>query len=163
MLLYFVCTALCIASPSQTPLRPWFDLWRQMYLVILLFEIIQISGFVRGWCIKFATGLNDRFKTISSHFFANYIYLYLSQNWGSDGHFEVLILFGSKVMPQIQKMKKNEESAKNTKNIIQMSAFFTKLQQSEKGNICFLCHNFRTNYNSDLLSTSKWTSEPQFF
>ena len=27
----------------------------------------------RGWCIKFATGLNGRFTTIASHFVANYI------------------------------------------------------------------------------------------
>ena len=26
-----------------------------------------------GWCIKFATGLNGRFTTISSHFVVNYI------------------------------------------------------------------------------------------
>ena len=30
----------------------------------------------RGWCIKFATGLNVRFTTICNHFFANYIKIF---------------------------------------------------------------------------------------
>ena len=29
--------------------------------------------------------------------------------------------------------------------------------------ICILCHNFWTNYDLDLLSTSKWPSGPQFY
>ena len=33
----------------------------------------QCVKYSRGWCIKFATGLNGRFTTISSHFVANYI------------------------------------------------------------------------------------------
>jgi hypothetical protein len=33
--------------------------------------------------------INDRVTTISGHFFCH-LYVHLSQNWGSDGHFEVL-------------------------------------------------------------------------
>ena len=49
------------------------------------------------------------------------------------------------------------KNAKNT-NL----CFCTKLQNTKNGNICILCHNLRTNQILDLLSTSKWPSEPQF-
>ena len=49
---------------------------------------------------------------------------------------------------------------KNAKNA--NPCFCTKLQNTKNGNICILCHNLRTNQILDLLSTSKWPSEPQF-
>ena len=49
---------------------------------------------------------------------------------------------------------------KNAKNA--NACFCTKLQNTKNWNICILCHNPWTNQISDLLSTSKWPSEPQF-
>ena len=49
----------------------------------------------------------------------------------------VYILFGSKVMPQIQKTKKVQEREKHYTN----EYFFTKSQISKKEHICFLWHN----------------------
>ena len=73
----------------------------------------------------------------------------------------VIILFGSKVMPQIRKTKKKRKCKKHEKHYTN-ECFFTKSQKSRNRNICVLCHNFWPNYNLDLLSTSKWPSEPQF-
>ena len=49
------------------------------------------------------------------------------------------------------------------KNVKKANACFcTKLQNTENGNIYTLCHKLRTNQILGLLSTPKWSSEPQF-
>ena len=49
---------------------------------------------------------------------------------------------------------------KNPKNT---NAFFSTISlKNRNGNICILSHNFWINQGLDLLSTSKWPSEPQF-
>ena len=71
--------------------------------------------------------------------------------WGSE---QVYILFGSKVMPQIQKTKNPKKVQKAWKILYYTNeCFFTKSQKSRNRNICVLCHNFWANYNLDLLST----------
>ena len=44
----------------------------------------------------------------------------------------------------------------------QTRVFVQNCKINRNGNICILCHNFWSNQNVDLLSTSKWPSEPQF-
>ena len=53
-------------------------------------------------------------------------------------------------------MHKDPKLQKNTIEII-----LTKLQKNGNGNFCILCHNFGANKVLDLLSTSKFPSEPQ--
>ena len=62
----------------------------------------------------------------------------ISQNWSSDGHFEVLN--GSKVMKH-EKHTKKQKSQKTIHRLV----FFTKLQKNESGNIYNLCNNFWAN------------------
>ena len=49
--------------------------WNTKIGVFLIWNHI-FSWYTRGWCIKFATGLNIRFMTISSHFVANYMNIF---------------------------------------------------------------------------------------
>ena len=87
----------------------------------------------RGWCIKFATGLNGRFTTISSHFVANYIDIFhktvvqmvILRCWTG------LYLIWFKNYATNNKKQKTKESAKSMKNIIQMSAFLQNRKNSE--------------------------------
>ena len=118
----------------------------------------------RGWCIKFATGLNGRFTTISSHFVANYIDIFhktvvqtvILRCWTG------LYLIWFKSYATNTKNEKNQRKCKKHEKHYTNECFFTKSQKSRNINICVLCHNFWPNYNLDLLSTSKWPSEPQF-
>ena len=118
----------------------------------------------RGWCIKFATGLNGRFTTISSHFVANYIDIFhktvvqtvILRCWTG------LYLIWFKSYATNTKNEKNQRKCKKHEKHYTNECFFTKSQKSRNRNICVLCHNFWPNYNLDLLSTSKWPSEPQF-
>ena len=41
------------------------------------------------------------------------------------------------------------------KNIIQIFGFFYKIVKNRNGNICVFCHDFCTNWDLDLLRTSK--------
>ena len=43
-----------------------------------------------------------------------------------------------------------------------MIVFVQNQKKNGNGDICILCHNFWTNQNLDLLSKSRWPSEPQF-
>ena len=54
---------------------------------------------------------------------------------------------------------RHKTKRKNTKNA--RECFCTKLHKTKNGNICILCHNLWTNQILDLLSTSKFPSEPQ--
>ena len=87
----------------------------------------------RGWCIKFATGLNNRFTTICSHFVANYIDIFhktvvqtvIFRCWTG------LYLFWFKSYATNKKNEKTKESAKSMENIIQMIAFLQNSKNSE--------------------------------
>ena len=57
-------------------------------------------------------------------------------------------------------MTKNTKTQKT--EMLQMSVFVKNRKRKRYANICVLCHNFCTNYDLDLLSTSKLPSEPQF-
>ena len=57
-------------------------------------------------------------------------------------------------------MTQNTKTQKTQKNA--NACFCTKCKINRNGNICVLCHNFWSNQDVDLLSTSKWPSEPQF-
>ena len=57
-------------------------------------------------------------------------------------------------MTQNTKMQKTQKT--------QTRVFVQNCKRNRNGNICVLCHNFWSNQNVDLLSTSKWPSEPQF-
>jgi hypothetical protein len=63
-------------------------------------------------------------------------------------------MIGTTVMTQMQIRHKN---TKNTNEL-----FSTISQKAGNGNICILSHNSWFNQGSDLLSTSKWPSEPHF-
>ena len=52
------------------------------------------------------------------------------------------------------------KNAKNAKKATHV--FVQNCKMKINGNICVLCHNFWSNQNVDLLSTSKWLSESQF-
>ena len=56
--------------------------------------------------------------------------------------------------------KSYDTKCKKTKNANVI--FCRKLQKNGNENICVLCHICWTNKNSDPLSISKWSSEPQF-
>ena len=83
---------------------------------------------------------------------------YITQNWDSDGHFEVL----NRSKPWlIQKLwlKMQIFPFPFFCDIVEKNAFvfFAFLH------FCFvLCHNCCTNHDSDLFNTSKWPSGPQF-
>ena len=83
---------------------------------------------------------------------------YISQNWGSDGHFEVL----NRSKPWlIQKLwlKIQIFPFLFFSDIVEKNAF---LFFGFLGFICILCHNCCTNHDSDLFSTLKWPSESPF-
>ena len=100
----------------------------------------------RGWCIKFATGLNVRITTISSHFFANYMNIFHK--------IEVqMVIFRCwrgpypnwfKSYDTIAKKRKKAKITKIRKNITQITSFY-KIEKNGKGNICVLCDYFWTN------------------
>ena len=68
------------------------------------------------------------------------LYFYLSWNWDSDGHFEVLneswSFFGIKVMTQNAQKQKDANNAKEL--------FFTKSQNNRNESMCILSHNSQT-------------------
>ena len=87
--------------------------------------------------------------------------LYLSQNWHSDHHFEM----------------QNRFKSYDTKHryfhfhflYTNLISFEVTTIEAMRGSpsicnslICLLCHNFSTNYDLDLFSTSKWPSDFQF-
>jgi hypothetical protein len=62
---------ICFLAPIKNSLLIFKE-----FLIFFYFHFMQcFSADARGWCIKFATGLNGRFTTISSHVFANYIHI----------------------------------------------------------------------------------------
>jgi hypothetical protein len=102
---------------------------------------------------------NDKrqFTTFSGQFFWK-LYDYISQNWGSDNHFEVL----NRSKPWlIQKLwlKMQIFPFPFFCDIVEKNAFMIFVFLYSFG---LLCHNCCTNHDSDLLSTSKWLSESQF-
>ena len=113
--------------------------------------------------------IHDNLRTSLFHHFWSFccqLYVYLSQNCGSDGHFEVLnrsiSYLVQKLCHKYKKGKNKQRKCKKHEKHYTNECFFTKSQKSRNRNICVLCHNFWPNYNLDLLSTSKWPSEPQF-
>ena len=70
--------------------------------------------------------------------------------WGTE---QVWIMIDTIVMTQNAKQNKKSN---NTNDF-----FSTISQKTRNGNICILSHNLWINQGLDLLSTSKWLSEPQ--
>ena len=62
-------------------------------------------------------------------------YVYLSQNWDSNGHFEVLN------KSKFQLVQRLWQKTKRCKYL-----FLYKIAKKKKGNICVLHHNFSTNH-----------------
>ena len=71
--------------------------------------------------------------------------------WGTD---QVWIMISTTVMTQ--------NTQKNQKHKEHKCIFFYNIAKNGNGNICILSHNFWMNQGSDLFSTSKWPSQPQF-
>ena len=126
-------------------------------------ELIRFSAFSWAFdqppidCSK--TKENDKWHCYD-HFrpFFEQLHDYISQNWGSDGHFEVLnrseSWFIQKLWLKMQTFPFPFFCDIVEKNAFVFFVFF--------GFICILCHNCCTNHDSDLFSTSKWSSEPPF-
>ena len=85
------------------------------------------------------------------------LYNHISQFWGSDCHFEVL----NRSKPWlIQKLWLKMQIFPSIWDIVEKKyicvfCIFVSF--------CVLCHNCCTNHDSDLFSTSKWLSKPQFW
>ena len=95
-----------------------------------------------------------------NHFrpFFGQLHDYISQNWDSDSHFEVL----NRSKPWLTQelwLKMQTFPFPFFSNIVEKNAFGFFVFLSF---ICILCHNCCTNHDSDLFSTSKWPSEPPF-
>ena len=95
-----------------------------------------------------------------NHFrpFFGQLHDYISQNWDSDSHFEVL----NRSKPWLTQelwLKMQTFPFPFFSNIVEKNAFGFFVFLSF---ICILCHNCCTNHDSDLFSTLKWPSEPPF-
>ena len=97
--------------------------------------------------------INGHFTTMSGHFFANYMFVFHKTE------VQVVILRCLK-SPKPNWYNRYDTKRKYAKNANE--CFCTKSPKIGNGNICSLCHNLWTNQILDLLSTSKWPSEPQF-
>ena len=91
---------------------------------------------------KFATGLNVHFRTISSHFFANYMNIFHKTEVQS-------VILRCWTGLKLNWFKSYDTNANKRKKCIKQKKhytnnnFFTKLKKkNEMGNICVLCHNF---------------------
>ena len=112
-------------------------------------------GIHRGWCIKFATGLNDRFLTISSDFVANYIDIFhktvvqmvILRCWTG----LYLIWFKSYATNTKNQKKKQKKCKKHEKHHTN-DCFFTKSQKARNRHICVI----------SFYPITKWQSELQF-
>ena len=93
------------------------------------------------------------FYYTSGHFFAKYVLIFHKTE------IQTVILKCLKIL-NLNWYNSYDTKHKNAKTA--NPCFCTKLQNTKNGNICILCHNLRTNQILDLLSTSKWPSEPQF-
>ena len=82
------------------------------------------------------------------------LYVCFSQNWDSDGHFEVL----NKTKSCLVQLKWHEMQKRNKRTWV----FLYKVAKTENGNIRILCYNLWTNQFLDLSGTSKWKSEPHY-
>ena len=90
-------------------------------------------------------------------FFGQLCY-YISQNWGSDGHFEVLNRSKPWLIEKLW-LKMQIFPFSFFCDIVEKNAFvFVAIL----GFIYVLCYKCCTNHDSDLFSTSKWPSEPPF-
>ena len=100
--------------------------------------------------------INSHFKTIYGHFFANYMFIFHKTE------IQTVILRCLTII-NLNCYKSYDKKHKNAKNVTDANVcFLQNCKRNRKGNICVLCHNFWSNQNVDLLSPSKWLSEPQF-
>ena len=115
-------------------------LWNSLYqspeiiwtYLLHVAEFILVYPLHRGWCFKFAIGLNGRFTTISSHFVANYIDIF---------HKTVVqtVILRCWTSLYLNWFKSYATNTKNEKNIIQISAFFYKIATIQKQKyLCFV-------------------------
>ena len=101
--------------------------------------------------------VKDHFTTISGHFCVNYVKIFQKMEvqtiilrcWTSLNH--------DWYNSYDTKCKWNPKTQRT-----QMHFFLQYHKKNGNGNICILSHNFWINQDVDLLSTSKWPSEPQF-
>ena len=93
------------------------------------------------------------FRTISGHFFANYMNIFHKTEIQT-------VILRCLMSLKLNRCKSYDTKCKNPENANE--SFFSKSQKNGDGNICLLCHNFWTNWYLELLSTSKWPSESQF-
>jgi len=100
--------------------------------------------------------INIHFKTMYGHFFANYMFIFHKTK------IQTVILRCLRII-NLNFYKSYDTKHKNAKNPKNANAGFVQnCKIKRNGNICVLCQNFWSNQNVDLLSTSKWPSEPQF-
>ena len=100
--------------------------------------------------------INSHFKTIYGHFFANYMFIFHKTE------IQTVILRCLTII-NLNCYKSYDTKHKKAKNAkTQIHVFVQNCKINRNGNICVLRHNFWTNQNVDLLSTSKWPLEPQF-
>ena len=97
--------------------------------------------------------INSHFTTISGQFFANYMIIFHKTEVQT-------VILRCLTSLNLNWYKSYDTKRKNAKNANE--CFCTKLQKTENGNMCILCHNFWTNWDLEPWSTSKWPSEPQF-
>ena len=93
------------------------------------------------------------FLTVCCHFFGNYTDVFYKTEIQT-------VILRYLTSPNHNWYKSYDTKRKNVKKA--NACFCTKLQNTENGNICTLCHKLRTNQILGLLSTPKWSSEPQF-
>ena len=83
-----------------------------------------------AWCPKFANGQNIRFRTISCHFFANYIIKYT---------------FNKTEVPTVILRCWTGRKPNWFKSYLRRWEVFLQNRKTGNGNICVLCHNLWTN------------------
>ena len=90
--------------------------------------------------------INGHFTTISGHFFANYVNIFYKSGIQT-------VILRCLMSLKCNWCKNYDTKCKNAENANE--SFFTKSQKNGNRKICFLCHNFCTNKDLELLSTSK--------
>ena len=111
-------------------------------------KIIRLRNIKSVW--KWMSLYKWPFYDLLWPFFCN-MYVHLSQNWGSDGHFGLL---NRSYLSLVQKLWHKTQ-------IFSFLLFFVVLQKNRSFVFCIFCvfcHHFCTNEDLDSLSTSKWPS-----
>ena len=118
------------------------------------------SKFQVWWLTKYYASALVQFLV---PFWSPYVYYLLGCfSWG----YCLTLLIQAFRRPKKGPLPKNEKSkqkkCKKHEKHYTNECFFTKSQKPRNRNICVLCHDSWPDYNLDMLSTSKWQSDPQF-